>query len=110
MQSRLEGAYCPHCQWLSLHTLHSRKALFEEGVFTSVPRGAGPTSAEAERWLCLWESQMDQMEGMKTGEPLSSSFPIRSSARSLGWEARPAFFLPGERAQHGEKDKKKTCK
>ncbi len=32
---------------------------------------------------------MDQVEGTKTGDPLSSPFPIRSSARSLGSEARP---------------------
>ncbi len=37
---------------------------------------------------------MDQMEGMNTGEPLSSSFPIRSSARSLGLEARLAVSFP----------------
>ncbi len=35
---------------------------------------------------------MDQMEGMKTGEPLSSSFPIRSGTRSL--EARPRGSSP----------------
>ncbi len=39
------------------------------------------------------------MEGMKTSEPLSSSFPIRSSARSLRSEARPAVLPPGERAR-----------
>ncbi len=42
----------------------------------------------------LVESQMDQVEGMKTGEPLSSPFPIRSNARSLGLEARPAVSSP----------------
>ncbi len=42
---------------------------------------------------------MDQMEGMKTGEPLSSFVPIRSSPRSLRSEARPAVLPPGERAQ-----------
>ncbi len=40
------------------------------------------------------ESQMDQVQGMKTGEPLSSSFPIRSSARSLASEARPEISSP----------------
>ncbi len=59
-----------------------------------VPRGAGPAFAEAERWLRSWESQMDQVEGTKTGEPLSSPFPIRSNARSLGSEARPAVSSP----------------
>ncbi len=33
------------------------------------------------------------------GKPLSSSFPIRSSARSLGSEACPAVLPPGERAR-----------
>ncbi len=28
------------------------KTLFEEGVFTSVPHGTCPASAEAEQWLC----------------------------------------------------------
>ncbi len=41
------------------------------GAFTCVPRGTGPAFAEAERWLRLWESQMDQVEGTKTGVPLS---------------------------------------
>ncbi len=73
--------------------LRLRNTLFEEGVFTSVPRGTGSASGEAERWLCSWESQMDPMEGMKMGEPLSSSFPIRFSAYSLRLEARPADRL-----------------
>ncbi len=108
-ESALEGADCPHCEWLPLRTLHSRKTLFEEGVFTSVSRGTSTASAEAEQWLCSWESQMDQMEGLKTGKPLSSSFPIRSSllnvnvnvrssARSLRSEARSAVLPTGERA------------
>ncbi len=58
------------------------KTLFEEGVFISVPCGTCPASAEVERWLCSWESQMDQIEGMKMGETLSSSFPFRSSLLS----------------------------
>ncbi len=82
-ESALKGVDCPHCEQFPLRMLHSPKALFEEGDFTSVPRGAGPAFAEAEQWLRPWESQMDQVEGMKTGESLSSSFPIRSSARSL---------------------------
>ncbi|KAL0177142.1 hypothetical protein M9458_026036, partial [Cirrhinus mrigala] len=49
--SALEGADCPHCELLPLRTLRSRKALFEEGAFTSVPQGAGPASTEAERWI-----------------------------------------------------------
>ncbi len=82
------------CERLPLHTLRSPKALYEEGDFTGVPRGASPAFAEAEQRLHPWESQMDQVEGMKTGESPSSSFPIRSSARSLGSEARPVVSSP----------------
>ncbi len=96
-ESALEGADCPHCERLPLRTLCSPKALFEEGDFASVPHGTGPAFAEAEQRLRSWESQMDQVEGMKTGESLSSSFPIRSSARSLGSEARPTVLPLGER-------------
>ncbi len=49
---------------------------------------------KAERWLRSLESQMDQVVGTKTGESLSSSFPIRSNARSRGSEARPAVPSP----------------
>ncbi len=82
-----ERAEGPHCEWLPLCTLSSWKALLRSGAFTSIPRSAGPSSAEAEQWLCSWVSQMDQMEEMKTG--LSSSFPIRYNAHSLGSEACP---------------------
>ncbi|KAL0166722.1 hypothetical protein M9458_038566, partial [Cirrhinus mrigala] len=50
--SALEGADSPHCELLPLRTLRSRKALFEEGAFTSVPQGACPTAAKAE-WKLL---------------------------------------------------------
>ncbi|KAI2645589.1 Thromboxane-A synthase [Labeo rohita] len=65
----------------------SRRALFKEGAFTTVPRGSSPASAEAERWLHSWGSQLDLLEGMETGEPLSPSSPGRSRARSQGSEA-----------------------
>ncbi|KAL0203743.1 hypothetical protein M9458_001761, partial [Cirrhinus mrigala] len=89
-ESALEGADCPHCELLPLRTLRSQKALFEEGAFTSVPQGAGPASAEAERVLHSWGSQMNLLEGMETGDPLSPSLPGRSIARSEGSEARSA--------------------
>ncbi|KAI2661474.1 Transposon Ty3-G Gag-Pol polyprotein [Labeo rohita] len=88
--SALEGADCPHCEELPLRTLRSRKDLFEEGSFISVPQGAGPASAEAERALHSWGSQLDLLEGMETGNPLSPSSPSRSAARSVGSEARSA--------------------
>ncbi len=93
-ESAFEEAGCPHCERLPMHTLRSRKALFEEGVFASAPRGAGPASAEAERWLRSWGSQMDLAEGLETGKPLSLSSPARSTARSLGSEARSADSSP----------------
>ncbi len=39
-------------------------------------------------------SQLDLVEGMETGESLSSSSPARSTARSLGSEARSAVSSP----------------
>ncbi|KAL0173474.1 hypothetical protein M9458_029442, partial [Cirrhinus mrigala] len=92
--SALEGADCPHCERLPLCTLCSWKALFEEGAFTSVPRGSGPASAEAERRLHLWGSQLDLVEGMETGDPLSPASPTRSAAHSQGSEARSAVSSP----------------
>ncbi len=67
---------------------NSRRTLFKEGVFASAPHGAGPASTEAERWLHSWGSQLDLAEGMETGRSLSLSSPARSTARSLGSEAR----------------------
>ncbi|KAL0201683.1 hypothetical protein M9458_004870, partial [Cirrhinus mrigala] len=88
--SALERTDCPHCEALPLRVLRSRKALFEEGAFTSVPQGVGPASVEAERVLHSWGSQLDLLEGMETGDPLSPSLPGRSDARSEGSEARTA--------------------
>ena len=95
-ESALEGADCPHCEQLPLRTLRSRRALFEVGAFSSIPRGAGPAFAEAERQLHSWGSQLDLVEGMQTGESLSSSSPARSSVRSLGSEARLGATSPRE--------------
>ncbi len=93
-ESAFEEAGCPHCERLPIHTLRSRRALFEEGVFASAPHGAGPASAEAEWWLHSWGSQLDLAEGLETGKPLSLSSPARSTARSLGSEARSAVSSP----------------
>ena len=95
-ESALEGADCPHCEQLPLRTLRSRRALFEEGAFSSVPHGAGPAFAKTERQLHSWGSQLDLVEGMQTGESLSSSSPARSSVRSLGSEARLGATSPRE--------------
>ncbi len=93
-ESALEGAGCPHCERLPLCTLRSRRTLFEEGVFASAPHGAGPASAEVEQQLHSWGSQLDLAEGMETGGSLSLSSPARSTARSLGSEARSAVSSP----------------
>ncbi len=77
-----EGADCPHCERLPLHTLRSQKSLFVDGIFTSEPRGSGPAAAEAERRLHSWGSQFDLEQEMETGESLSPSTASRSSARS----------------------------
>ncbi|KAI2645466.1 Transposon Ty3-G Gag-Pol polyprotein [Labeo rohita] len=62
--SALERADCPHCDALPMRLLRSRKDLFSaEGSFISVPRGSGPASAEAERWLHSWGSQLELDEG-----------------------------------------------
>ncbi|KAI2666921.1 Transposon Ty3-I Gag-Pol polyprotein [Labeo rohita] len=92
--SALKGADCPHCEHLPLRTLRSRKALFEEGAFTSIPRGSGPASTEVEQQLHSWGSQLDLLEGMETGDPLSASSPGRSIARSAGSEARSVVSSP----------------
>ncbi|MCJ8749920.1 hypothetical protein PDJAM_G00193080 [Pangasius djambal] len=97
-ESALEGAGCSHCERLPLRVLRSRKALFEEGAFTREPRGAGPASAEAERRLHSWGSQLDLAEGMETGESLSPSSPSRSSARQRSGSGRLAASFEACRA------------
>ncbi|KAL0148119.1 hypothetical protein M9458_056589 [Cirrhinus mrigala] len=93
--SALEGGDCPHCDVLPMRLLRSRKALFSaEGAFISVPRGSGPASAEAERRLHSWGSQLDLVEGMETGDPLSPASPTRSAARPSGSEARAVVSSP----------------
>ncbi|KAI2661633.1 Transposon Ty3-G Gag-Pol polyprotein [Labeo rohita] len=93
--SALERSDCPHCDALPMRLLRSRKDLFSaEGSFISVPRGSVPASAEAERRLHSWGSQLDLVEGMETGDPLSSASPTRSAARPSGSEARAAVSSP----------------
>ncbi len=94
-EAALEGADCPHCESLPLRMLRSRKALFSsEGSFISVPRCAGPASAEAERRQRSWGSQRDLMEGLETSESLSPSSPVRSHDRSPRLEAHQADTSP----------------
>ncbi|KAI2657538.1 Transposon Ty3-G Gag-Pol polyprotein [Labeo rohita] len=64
------------------------------GPSSAFPRGSGPASAKAERRLHSWGSQLDLVEGMETGDPLSSASPTRSAARPSGSEARAAVSSP----------------
>ncbi|KAL0168889.1 hypothetical protein M9458_037111, partial [Cirrhinus mrigala] len=41
-----------------------------------------------------WGSQLDLVEGMETGDPLSPASPTRSAARPSGSEARAAVSSP----------------
>ncbi|KAL0153220.1 hypothetical protein M9458_051474, partial [Cirrhinus mrigala] len=81
--SALEGADCLHCELLPLRVLRSRKALFEEGAFSSVPQGAGRYTLGVRRWICWREWRWVTYH-------LSSSLPGRSDAHSEGSEARIA--------------------
>ncbi|KAI2668278.1 putative uridine nucleosidase 2 [Labeo rohita] len=60
------------------------------------PTGPVPPvrSAEAERRLHSWGSQLDLVEGMETGDPLSPASPTKSAARPSGSEARAAVSSP----------------
>ncbi len=99
-RSALEGADSVHCERLPMHSLRSRKALFDDkGAFTSVSRGAGPAAAEAARHQHSWGLQVDLLEGMETGGSLSPSPPIRFGGRSLGRKPARRLLLPGERTR-----------
>ncbi|XP_056596267.1 uncharacterized protein LOC130414411 [Triplophysa dalaica] len=65
-QSALEGADCEACGLLPQRTLRSRLALFDKHGQVRAPRGGGPASAEAERKLRSWGSQMDVTEAEET--------------------------------------------
>jgi hypothetical protein len=93
-QSALEGADCEHCERMSMKTLRSRRALFEESGSVRAPRGSGPAAAEAQRRLQSWGSQMDLSAGIETGSALSQPLPGRSSASDPGVEARAAVSSP----------------
>ncbi|KAL0152362.1 hypothetical protein M9458_052087 [Cirrhinus mrigala] len=68
----LEGAVCVHCELFPMRKLHSRLSLFlrEEGQ-PPVPRGSGPSAAEARRKMSLWGSQVDLADELKKGLSLS---------------------------------------
>ncbi|KAL0170931.1 hypothetical protein M9458_035527, partial [Cirrhinus mrigala] len=87
--SALEETDCLHCELLPLWTLCSRKALFEEGAFTSVPQGAGPVATEVEWLLHSWGSQLDLLEGMEN--PYLLPHPI--DPLPVLWDRKPALLL-----------------
>ncbi len=90
----LEGADCPHCERLPLRTLRSRKgSLRGRSLHQRSSRVLAPLQP---RWSgsTPWCLQLNLAEGMETGESLSSSSPARSTARSLGSEARSGGLFP----------------
>ncbi|KAL0204024.1 hypothetical protein M9458_002042, partial [Cirrhinus mrigala] len=68
----LEGAVCVHCELFPMRKLRSHLSLFsrEEGQ-PSVPRGSGPSAAEARRKMSSWGSQVDLADELKKGLSLS---------------------------------------
>ncbi len=86
------------CIVFTMWTLRSWRTLFEEGALSNVPRSSGPASAEADRRLRSWGSQMDVAEGLETGRSFSLSSPVRSSALSQGMEScsETISSTPGE--------------
>ncbi len=97
---QLEGAGCPHCDFLPMHVLRSWKALFDEkGAFISVSGGAGSTAGEAKRRRPSWGSQVDLLEGMETGESLSPFHPSDSTAVLRDRKPALRLLLPEERTR-----------
>ncbi|KAL0157909.1 hypothetical protein M9458_045985, partial [Cirrhinus mrigala] len=68
----LEGAVCVHCELFPMRKVRSHLSLFsrEEGQ-PSVPRGSGPSAAEARRKMSSWGSQVDLADELKKGLSLS---------------------------------------
>ncbi|KAL0173793.1 hypothetical protein M9458_029761, partial [Cirrhinus mrigala] len=68
----LEGAVCVHCELFPMRKLRSHLSLFlrEEGQ-PPVPRGSGPSAAEARRKMSSWGSQVDLADELKKGLSLS---------------------------------------
>ncbi|KAI2655437.1 hypothetical protein H4Q32_017837 [Labeo rohita] len=89
--SFLQGGLDRH---LSTSTLNVHAPSFVDAPLLEgslrVHRGVGPAYTEAERQLHSWGLQLDLLKGMETGDPLSPSSPTRSTAHSVGSEARCA--------------------
>ncbi|KAL0159706.1 hypothetical protein M9458_043431, partial [Cirrhinus mrigala] len=70
----LEGAACVHCELFSMKKLRSRLSLFSRGEGQPpVPRGSGPSAAEARRKMSSWGSQADLADELKKRLSLSCS-------------------------------------
>ncbi len=81
----------------TLRARSRRRSLSKEPspAFLAVP--ARFAEIKAERWLRSWESQMDQVEGMKTGESLSSFFSHQIQRPLSGFGSPPCGSFPPER-------------
>ncbi len=84
-RSALKGD-CPHCVHLTMRSVPGERSL-RSALSPVLPTVRVPPSAEAERRLKSWGSQMDLAERLETGSSFSSSSPARSSAHSLEMEA-----------------------
>ncbi len=93
-ESALEGAGFPHCERLPQRMLRSRRTLFQEGVFASAHHGTGPPPLRRSGSCIRGARNWIMAKGMETGGSLSLSSPARSTARSLGSEARFAVSSP----------------
>lgn len=71
-RSVLEGAFCVHSERLPMRNLRSHLALFSrDSVQPSVPRSSRPATAEANRKLKSWGSQMVLVDEFESYEHLS---------------------------------------
>ncbi|KAL0195159.1 hypothetical protein M9458_008731, partial [Cirrhinus mrigala] len=73
--------FSPHCELLPLWVLCSRKALFEEGAFTSVPQGAGnPLRMIKVTRRGLRALDVEEAVVPKSGPGIGSSLPPRHAS------------------------------
>ncbi len=83
-ESALEGTGCPHCERLPLRTLRREPSpAFLAVLAPFQTRWSGGCICGVHSWIWI-----------EMGRSLSSSSPARSTARSLGSEARSAVSSP----------------
>lgn len=81
------------CDRLTLRTLHSCLALFDESGQVCAPSRSGPAAAEAARQLHLCGSQMELMEEFEMASDLSQLSTASSSNQTRDTEAHSAVLV-----------------